>query len=234
MAFWSGERLLQEMPDLVTGFSDYRIDCAAYTLRMGQQYYLSVGEDDVDTNKIRSLEPGDSVVIPSGQFAVLLTEETVTVPRGAIAFISMKTSLKVRGLVNVSGFHVDPGYSAPLRFSVFNAGPSTISIKQGEDCFLIWYADLDCGNTKYTKNNNDNRIYRQGISSAEVSSLTGPVKTISILAKKVDELERTQMWMKVFIGVLSVLGTIVLGVTIFLAQEGIKSFLAKAGSVIGF
>jgi dCTP deaminase len=127
----------------------------------------------------------------------------------------------------------DPGYSAPLRFSVFNAGPSSICVKQGEDSFLIWYADLDQEDFKYTKKEAQNRVYARGISSGDVSSLTGPVKTISVLAKKVDDLERTQMWMKIFIGVLSVLGTIVLGTTIFLAHEGIKSLLSKVGAALG-
>jgi dCTP deaminase len=232
MSFWSGKKLKQRVPTLVTDFSEHRIDCAAYTLRMGRQYYLSASEEEINTNKIRALEPGDSVVIPSGQFAVLLSEETVTVPPGVIAFISMKTGLKGRGLVNVSGFHVDPGYSAPLRFSVFNAGPAPISVKQGEDCFLIWYADLDQEDSEYTKKESHNRDYQKGIQSKDVSSLVGPVETIKVLAKQVDNLERTQMWMKIFIGVLSVLGTIVLGITIFLSQEGIKSLLAKSGSTI--
>jgi len=120
MTFWSGKKLEERMPYLVSDFSKDRIDCAAYTLRMGKQYYLTASEADVATNRPRSLEAEDCVAIPSGQFAVLLTEETVTVPPGVIAFISMKAGLKSRGLVNVSGFHVDPGYSAPLRFSVFS------------------------------------------------------------------------------------------------------------------
>jgi dCTP deaminase len=195
---------------------------------------LTASEEDIDTNKICQLEEGESVAIPSGQFAVLLTEETITVPPEVIAFISMKTGLKGRGLVNVSGFHVDPGYSAPLRFAVFNAGPSPICVKQGEDSFLIWYANLDRDDSNYTKKESNNRVYRKGISTGDVSSLSGPVKTISVLAKKVDDLERTQMWMKIFIGVLSVLGSIVLGVVIFLSQEGIRSYLSKAASLFGF
>jgi len=230
MAFWSGEKLRQKMPPLVTDFSEERIDCAAYTLRMGRQYYLSASEVDIGTNKIRVLEVGDSVPIPSGQFAVLLSEERVTVPPDAIAFISMKTGLKARGLVNVSGFHVDPGYSAPLRFAVFNAGPSTITIKQGEDCFLIWYADLDQEDIRHAKNEAQNRLYQRGITSNDVSALTGAVKTVSVLANKVGELEKSQVWMKYLIGLLGVVGIVVLGFTVFFAQEGVKSFLSKAGS----
>src|SRR5258707_15867850 len=116
MAFWSGEKLksVLKSKNLVTDFDDGRVDCAAYTLRMGRQYYLTASEETVDTNKVEQLKDGESLAIPSGQFAVLLTEETVTIPSDVIAFISIKSGLKSRGLVNVSGFHVDPGFSAPL------------------------------------------------------------------------------------------------------------------------
>lgn len=231
MAFWSGKKLERRMPSLVSDFSQHRIDCAAYTLRMGRQYYLTASETDADTNRPRALDVGDSIAIPSGQFAVLLTEESVTVPAGVIAFISMKAGLKARGLVNVSGFHVDPGYSAPLRFSVFNAGPTTICIKQGEEVFLIWYADLDQNDEEYTKKESHNRNYAKGITSTDVSSLTGAVKTISVLSQKVGDLEKTQIWMKYLIGLLSFVGVVVLGLTIFFAQEGIKSFLRSGAAI---
>jgi dCTP deaminase len=153
MAFWSGAKLKTELPkrSLVTHYDSARVDCAAYTLRMGRQYYLSASEDTSPTNKIENLGNGECIAIPAGQFAFLLTEEIVTVPAGVIAFISMKTELKFRGLVNVSGFHVDPGFSGPLKFAVFNAGPSTICVKQGEESFLIWYADLDSEDTENIK-----------------------------------------------------------------------------------
>jgi dCTP deaminase len=133
--------------------------------------------------------------------------------------------------VNVSGFHVDPGYSAPLRFAVFNAGPSTIGIKRGEDCFLIWYADLDREDTEHIKSESQNRAYSRGITSADVSALTGAVKTVSVLANKVSDLEKTQLWMKYLIGLLGVVGVVLLGFTVFFAQEGVKSYLSKTGNV---
>jgi dCTP deaminase len=196
MTFWSGAKLKSNLNGLISDFHSDRVDCAAYTLRMGRQYYVSASEDATASNRVEKLDHGECLVIPSGQFAVLLTEETVTVPPGRIAFISIKTGLKSRGLVNVSGFHVDPGFSAPLRFAVFNAGPSPICIKQGEDCFLIWYADLDQEDEENTKKEFHNKVYAKGISSGDISTLTGAVSTVSVLAAKVDQLEKTQIWMK--------------------------------------
>jgi len=44
---------------------------------------------------------------------------------------------------NVSGFHVDPGWSGKLVFSVYNAGPAETVVAKGEPMFMIVYADLD-------------------------------------------------------------------------------------------
>ena len=43
--------------------------------------------------------------------AMLITEEQVNVPLDAMAFISMKAGKKLGGLINISGFHVDPGFN---------------------------------------------------------------------------------------------------------------------------
>lgn len=81
--------------------------------------------------------------IPPGQFAFLLTHEKVAVPANAIALISIKAKYKFKGLINVSGFHVDPGWNGQLLFSVYNAGPNPVIIQDKQDLFLIVYADLD-------------------------------------------------------------------------------------------
>jgi dCTP deaminase len=233
VAFWSGAKLKGELKDLVTDFNPDRVDCAAYTLRMGRQYYVSASEDATATNRVEKLGDRECLVIPSGQFAVLLTEESVTVRPGQIAFISIKTTLKSRGLVNVSGFHVDPGFSAPLRFAVFNAGPSSICIMQGEDCFLIWYADLDQKDDENIKRESQNKIYQKGITSGDVSALTGPVNTISVLSAKVAQLERSQIWMKVALYAFGFVATIVIATIVALANEGVRSLLRQFGRTIG-
>jgi dCTP deaminase len=116
----------------------------------------------------------------------LLTEESVTVPCGKIAFISMKSGIKLRGLVNVSGFHVDPGYSGNLIFAVFNAGPKTIHLKRGEDCFLIWYADLDNPDSKKAKTIPG----FASISTDVVTKISGEVMSFDGLSAKIKELQK--------------------------------------------
>ena len=152
MSFWRGETLLEKLPGLIDPFDETAIDCAAYTLHMGKEIYVSpdgtIKSPNRHTKKV--LCKGEGFAIPPGQFAFLLTEETVTVPDNALAFISIKGRIKFSGLINISGFHADPGYSGKLLFSVLNAGPKPLHLQRGQALFLIWYADLD-GSTKKKK-----------------------------------------------------------------------------------
>ena len=142
MTFWSGEKLLKNT-SVIDGFDPNRMDTNAFNLRMGDCYFVTGDADDQNDQTKRFLSEGQPFLIPSGQFAYLVTAETVHVPDDAMAFISMRTGIKFKGLINVSGFHVDPGYEGKLVFAAFNASPSPIQICEGDPVFKIWFAGLD-------------------------------------------------------------------------------------------
>ena len=111
-----------------------RVICGAYELALGNEVFRT----DSSSQKKEFLDrDNEQVVINPGQFALLLTYEQVNIPIDKIAFISIKAGIKLKGLINVSGFHVDPGFSGKLVFSVYNAGSSQISLMKGNPCFLI-------------------------------------------------------------------------------------------------
>ena len=190
MSFWSGDKLEYRLGDLIDPFDPDKIDCAAYELRMGGQFYVSPSrhEENADRKTAEILGVDRSFAIPPGQFALLITEETVTVPEDAIAFISMKAKIKFNGLVNVSGFHVDPGYHGKILFSVFNAGPAPVHVKRRERLFLIWYADLDVAkfDTKYKKHPSSGHKW---LASEYVNKISGPILSLKSLDEKLRALE---------------------------------------------
>jgi dCTP deaminase len=141
MTFWSGEKLALT-PSVVDPFDKDQIDCNAYNLRMGGAYYRTGERETGYEQKKTILTGGEAFLIPAGQFAFLLSKETVRIPVGSMAFISMRTGIKFQGLINVSGFHVDPGYEGKLIFAVYNASPSSIQICQGDQLFKIWFCDM--------------------------------------------------------------------------------------------
>ena len=148
--FWGAERLLEKLrEDRVKPFDRKRIDGASYRLSIGEEVYVSPTTEatDPNTKSIIRLKQREAFTIPPGQFAFLLTGEVVKVKGDEIAFISIRAKTKYRGLINVSGFHVDPGFEGRLTFAVFNAGPVTVHLRQGQEIFLIWYADL-CGRAR--------------------------------------------------------------------------------------
>src|SRR5450432_408154 len=81
---------------LIEPFEPDRVDCAAYTLSVGGEVYVSPNDQSVDptTVTVRKLAPGDAFTVPPGQFAFLLTEEIVAVPADALAFISIRAKTK--------------------------------------------------------------------------------------------------------------------------------------------
>jgi len=185
--FWSGETLGERLKTLIDPFVPGRIDCAAYTLAIGSEVYVSPNDQTADptTVTVRKLSDEEAFTIPPGQFAFLLTEEIVSVPADAIAFISIRAKTKFRGLVNVSGFHVDPGYRGQLTFAVFNAGPVPIHLKRGQPIFLIWYASLDC-ETAFKK---DGTIHK-GIDPDVVTAVAGELQSFASVSKKIKDVDK--------------------------------------------
>lgn len=141
-AFWSGQKLCTNS-SVIEGFNKDNVDVNGYRLRMGSYYFVTSDESQSTAQKKTILKDNESLIIPAGQFAFLITKEVVKVPSDAMAFISMSTGIKFQGLINVSGFHVDPGYCGQLIYAVFNASPSPIQISQNDPIFKIWFADLD-------------------------------------------------------------------------------------------
>ena len=93
--------------------------------------------------------------------------------------------MKFGGLVNISGFHVDPGYEGELIFSVLNAGPKPLHLTQGQELFLMWYADLD-RKTELKKKPGDGL---SGIDSKLVNGISGEILSLQSLSEKQRSLE---------------------------------------------
>ncbi len=186
MSFWSSQSLKSRLSDLIEPFDEDRIESASYELSLGKEVYISPLPDtpQKDRKKI-FLNERDTVAIPPGQFAFLLTFEKVFVPSNAIALISMKFKTKAKGLINVSGFHVDPGYKGHLIFAVYNAGPLNLHLECGKPLFSIWFADLDAV---------DERPRQKGYDSIDTelmnSNSSDAVSSLPFLVKRLDDMEK--------------------------------------------
>ena len=143
--FWSSETLRSRLSELIEPYDPSKVKNGSYELHLGDQAYVTnTSEGRRDTLRdTAALGENEQVVIPPGQFALLLTDEVVRIPNDALGFISIRSRFKLWGLINVSGFHVDPGYEGKLIFSVYNAGSQPMHLSRGAGIFSIWYSYLD-------------------------------------------------------------------------------------------
>lgn len=234
MAFWSKERLEREqtVQTLVHPYSSTRIEQCAYALGVASDYAITATEGG---GFKRTAAVGEHITIPPGQFALLLTEEKVAVPTNAIAFISMKAKFKLRGLINVSGFHVDPGFNGRLKFAVYNAGAMAVDLDPGQRLFLIWYSDLDQTTGAVYDGSHQGQ---DGITADDVMSIRGIVVSPAGVDARLSAVEETlkselrrlegkidthQNWSR------PVLTGIALGLIFFLLSAFAKPWLERVG-----
>jgi dCTP deaminase len=201
--FWSAERIEERhatdrlffIPDPADpeakpyyALDDDRLRGASYNLSMGCQTYVTPVEDS-DPKSIRRLNQEEAFVIPAGQFAFLLTHEAVHVPNNALALLALRArELRFKGLINVSGFHIDPGYCGRLVLAVYNAGPGEVHLREGQILFEVFFADLDRSTEKgYGKSSKKKPLLR--IEPDIISSIAGRFETLPGLKKKIEEIE---------------------------------------------
>jgi dCTP deaminase len=234
VAFWSGERWLKELEaqPIIDHPDPAKIDCSAYTLTLGPEYFISpdysappsaivkkrlqpateelVGKEKKDV-------PGETVAIPPGQFAYLQTEEVIRIPKNAMGLISLKFGVKGPGLINVSGFHVDPGYYGRLIFSVYNAGSQPARLHRQQDVFLLWMADLDQEST-YAKAATDTPA-NESISEDMVAKVDRPIHSLQGLSDRLERLnDKVELIASVakavgvFAGIVVAIATLIVGI----------------------
>jgi dCTP deaminase len=164
-------------PD-VERFDPKCVQQAGYDLRIGNEVFLS--EERIP---IRLDDDNPYVVLPPGQFALVQTYEQVYIPRKYVAFISIRSTYKFQGLINISGFHVDPTYRGHLIYAVQNVGPNDIRLKYKEPVFMIMWSTL----TSEWRGPARKKGY-DGIPVELMAQLGGPSVTLVSLQKRIDEL----------------------------------------------
>ena len=161
---------------------------ASYDLHLGDEVAKSTRSEPISlarNNGIITIEPGE--------FAQLHTHELIHIPTDLMAFISLRFSYKKKGLINISGFHVDPGYNDHLVFSVYNAGSRPICLRYREAIFMIFYATL----TQRTPGEYNGPTPGPKFKSEDIELLKGPALTLINLNNR---LEKAENQLKILIG----------------------------------
>jgi dCTP deaminase len=92
--------------------------------------------------------------------------------------------MKFQGLINVSGFHVDPGYNGKLVYAVYNASPSPIQICENDKVFKIWFCDIDRVSEQFYRGASLNDI-----SNDIIKGMSKEIFSLQSVANKIRDLE---------------------------------------------
>ncbi len=182
--FLNGDQIEKQLSTLITHHGDERcISEVCYELRIGDEVFIPEEKYPITLCKEKPY-----VLLPPGQFALVKTLEEVYVPPEYVGLISIRSKFKFQGLINISGFHVDPTYKGHLVFAVQNVGPSDIRLLFEDRTFMMMWARLD--------ERLPDRLHRkkpgyQRIDLDQMSRLGGSSITIASLRKEVESLTLT-------------------------------------------
>jgi dCTP deaminase len=186
-AFLTHDEIIEKIGRLFG--SDYDIICVKeimYDLRLGNEVYITPDKNE------KIIKNKETIQISPGTYALLLTKEKLNLPDNIFGLITIRFAYKKKGLINISGFHVDPGFKGPLIFSVYNLGPSTICLRSGDEVFSILFYELG-SSVKLTK---DRRIDKIPLDMLEplidrtVPSLLELNRTVEEHRNKIKQLEQ--------------------------------------------
>jgi dCTP deaminase len=209
VAFWNSDTLRKRLPELITDYDEKNVVTGSYELGLGSEAYVTGQKKKVQLGK------NGHVTIPPGQFALLITEERVRIPAEAIGFISIKSKFKLWGLINVSGFHVDPGFEGKLIFSVYNAGVQDIVISRRKRVFLLWLSSMDQPGDVYQ----GVRAGQESIPDEEMMKIRGEIPSPAILQKKIERLGQKVATYQSIASILIGLATALIGMAIAILMK---------------
>ncbi len=178
-----GSAAIKENKQIFTGdtFEEKCVGQSSYDLRLGGETYV------VGKKAPRKLDNEDPyLVLKPGQFAILTCYEKILLPREIMGFITLRNRYKMQGLVNVSGFHVDPTFQEQLVFAVQNVGATEIRLKYMEPTFTIFFAKVD----RNTDPDVEVATRRLGITLQDIAQLGGSTITLGKLKEEMDQLRR--------------------------------------------
>jgi len=209
----SKDRITQKSELVSSRFEEKYLQQASYDLRLGEEVYI-VGRRAPE----KLTERNPYLSIPPGQFALLTTYEEIKIPSDILALIAVRNRFKIQGLINISGFHVDPSYEGKLLFAVQNVGPTDVRLKFREPTFSIFFATLEKGDIGKGRNDQDVEFkHLKGIQLQNVQLLGGSSLTLAKLQK---DLDRIRMLILIYgpFAVAATIALIVLLIRLFLKQ----------------
>ena len=140
------QALVTQAQPLLKNFKAPKEWHAADSLVQPSSLDLHVG--DIILPGVRSGQPGSvqkprkSYALATGETAVVVTQETISMPSNVAGFGFPPTRISNRAVLMTNPGHIDPGYSGQLRFTLINMGREPCEIRQGEVVVTLLLVEL--------------------------------------------------------------------------------------------
>ncbi|MDE3097835.1 MAG: hypothetical protein KGJ88_00025 [Verrucomicrobiota bacterium] len=176
----------------ITPFSPNKLKGASYDLSLGREALVS----NRDQKVLLGSDQVGSLNLEAGDFALVLTKESLKFPLNMTASIGMRSGLARMGLILLHGMQIDPGFEGHLRFGLYNASPRKITLDYEDEICMIEFHKLSGNASKPAPRNEDliqGRIPetdRAFLRSLETTSLSEVAQNLRTMSQSVDTLSK--------------------------------------------
>lgn len=114
-----------------------QVQPATYDLRVGRQGATT------STKKVINLEANGYILLAPGDFAILMTYESVELSAGYTARFGLRSKYARKGLIATTGPQIDPGFRGRLVVGITNLTPVPVSIPFKDDLLSVEFHRLE-------------------------------------------------------------------------------------------
>ncbi len=179
------QKAIDEHVLFITPFEEKKLKGASYDLALGREALVSNRDEKVFLGPDRT----HSLKLEAGDFALVLTKESLKFPMDMCGMIGMRSSLARMGLILLHGMQIDPGFEGYLRFGLYNASPRKITLDYDDDICMIEFHKLVQAATKPAPRNEDliqgkipevDRQFLRTLETTSLSALSQDMRTMSV------------------------------------------------------
>jgi len=191
-------------------FEPKMLQSASYDMRIGSELLISGKEQDID------LGQQGSINLKAGQFALMATQENITLAKNIVGYIGLKSYYVRKGVVVLAGLQIDPGFSGVLILGIYNASSRSVSLEYlNSICTIEFYrlakpvekpfSRTELGEQKEGRIPRMDREYLRTLETQSLSEMSQAVKQLSI------NVDRLTSYGKIGIGLgVTIIGGIIL------------------------
>jgi deoxycytidine triphosphate deaminase len=123
---------------------------ASYDLRLGDEYFLSGVDVDLDgpiaTRRFTSTHK--TVEVPANQVVLVRMRESLCLPNDLVGHLTLKLDVLLEGLIMASQSQVDAGYRGSIYALLYNLSSRGVALHQDQSLIRIEFSQLDQSTSK--------------------------------------------------------------------------------------